>query len=916
VFHYALRPDGFLLLGPSENVSRHGRLFETIDKKWRIFKRRETGDRTPVRFPLIDLVAGGQQRQRTNDAKDGTKSRRDQVVALAERSILDDLGPAYVVVGENRELVYSGGHIEPYLKLKKGDPSLEILTMAHEGLRMDLRAVLHRAAAEQREAVREKVSFETAEGRRRVTLICRPLGEGDNSAQHYLIAFRDLGPPEPEGTARSENAKGDLGQVQALESELRATKEYLQTTTEELESSNEELKSANEELMSMNEELQSSNEELETSKEELQSVNEELETVNAELASKVEELGRLNADLQNLLESTQIAVLFLDRGMRVRRFTPVAKEIFHLIDSDLGRSITDINARVVAVDLAKEVEGVLATLAPVEHEVTLRDGQKTYQMRLLPYRTPGDVIDGVVATFVDVTRMQKVQGEIDALNDRLQAQVDDLEALLDLAPIGIAFADDAECKSIEVNRYGAQIMKIPRKSPPAGNRNANYRFVRDGSDIPPEDLPLQMAWRTGKPVRDFRATYFPSDGAAFEYLMSAAPVLDAEGNVRQVIGVYDDVTRLVEAQAAAEIRAAQQDFLATTGSLSLRGQDARELTRILPEQLARMLRVDYAKVLMYQPETNDFRLEATHGFSQPPGTVVGGGLNSQAGYTLQSAAPIIVERLAEEQRFSGPPLLREAGVVSGISVIIGDPENPWGVLGIHTRQYRKFTADDVKFLQSIANVLAATLERDAWGRQQRLLLDELRHRVKNNLATVQAIAGLSFGRQASENPVVEGFMARLMALAAAHDLRFQSDWKDVDFGELVRRQVTPYVSEGQIKVEGRSGIRLPAAMAIDIAMVVHELVTNAIKHGALSTPDGTVRIGWSIDDGAAAHDQIPFHWQEKGGPKVNGPPAVNGVGTTLMDAISNRSDLKLERTFGPEGLDCRIAISVDKSAPD
>jgi two-component sensor histidine kinase len=329
-----------------------------------------------------------------------------------------------------------------------------------------------------------------------------------------------------------------------------------------------------------------------------------------------------------------------------------------------------------------------------------------------------------------------------------------------------------------------------------------------------------------------------------------------------------------------------------------------------------MLRVDYAKVLMYQLETNDFRLEANHGFSQPPGTVVGGGLNSQAGYTLQSAAPIIVERLAEEQRFSGPPLLREAGVVSGISVIIGDPENPWGVLGIHTRQYRKFTADDVKFLQSIANVLAATLERDAWGRQQRLLLDELRHRVKNNLATVQAIAGLSFGRQASENPVVEGFMARLMALAAAHDLRFQSDWKDVDFGELVRRQVTPYVSEGQIKVEGRSGIRLPAAMAIDIAMVVHELVTNAIKHGALSTPDGTVRIGWSIDDGAAAHDQILFHWQEKGGPKVKGPPAVNGVGTKLMDAISNRSDLKLERTFGPEGLDCRIAISVDKSAPD
>jgi two-component system CheB/CheR fusion protein len=908
VFHYALRPGGFLFLGPSESVSRHPQLFRTIDKKWRIFRRTETTDRPQVQSPLVNLVAGTEERDRAV-VRESARTQRGAVISLAERAILDHLGPAYAVVGENRELVHSGGPIESYLKLKRGAPSFEIVAISHESLRMDVRAILHRAIAEQAEVVRENLSMETPQGRRRVTLLCRPLGENEDTVRHYLIVFRDLG--RSAGTLP--DASGDTGgaaQVQALEREIRATKEYLQTTTEELESSNEELKSANEELMSMNEELQSSNQELETSKEELQSVNEELQTVNAELVGKVDELGRSNADLQNLLESTQIATLFLDRQMRVRRFTPLAKEIFHLIDRDLGRPITDITARVDIGDIAVDFERVFDRLGSVEREVKLRDGGATYMMRLLPYRTSGGVIDGVVVTFVDVTGLKAAQQTIDLLNSDLQGKVEDLQALLDLAPIGIAFADDQECTTIDVNRYGARIMNMPQKVLPAGAPAATYRLVRDGIEVKAEDLPLQKAWRTGKSVRDFRATYL-ADNTAFEFLMSAAPVLDREGKVRRVIGIYDDITRLVEAQAAAEVRAAQQDFVAKTGSLSLRGQTAKELIAALPKQLGRTLGVELVKVLLFQPETGDFRLEAGIGFDRPVGTIVPGGLDSQAGYTVEASSPIIVESLAEEKRFTGPALLREAGVVSGISVIIGDPEHPWGVIGVHTRTRRAFTADDIQFLQSIANVVAATLQRDVWQRDQRLLLDELRHRVKNSLATVLAIAALTFGRQPVTAEAVEGFTARLHSLSRTQDLRFESDGHEVDFGDLIRRQVEPFGSGDRIRIDGPSGIRLAPNSATDLAMALHELLTNAAKHGALATERGAVRTTWRREtrgDGRV----IVFDWIEEGGPAVE-PPASEGVGSKVLQAIAQRPQFKLDRRFEREGLHCRIEVLLDEA---
>lgn len=903
VFHYALRPDGHLLLGPSETVSRHQNLFETVDKKWRLFRRREATDRSPVTFPLADLTESGRSAPAGEARRNAAGQRRDEIVSRAERTLLDDLGPAYAVVNEQRELVYSGGRIAPFLSLQPGAPSFEIVTIADQSLRMDIRALLHRAAVDQTETRREAVRMETANGTFKVTLICRPLGEDRNGTRHYLVVFDDFA-PVPE-TSAPPDADGDGARLQAMESELRATKEYLQTTTEELESANEELKSANEELMSMNEELQSSNEELETSKEELQSVNEELETVNAELSTKVEELGAANNDLQNLLESTQIATLFLDRQLRVRRFTPVATEIFHLIESDVGRPIGDITTRLAGVDLPSEMRQVIDKLTPIEREVGLREGPGRYLMRLMPYRSSSDVIGGVVATFVDVGRQKEAQQEIDALNGRLAGKVEELETLLELAPVGIAFADNADCVPIEVNRFGSQIMDIPRQTPPAGDPRATYRFIREGREIAARDLPLQQAWRTKTQVRDFRGTVIKQDGQSFEMLMSAAPILDGSGDVRRVIGIFDDVSELVSAQRIAEARAAQHDFVATLGNRSLTGETAERMAEQLPRRLAQILNVDLAKILRFRATTGDFELTSAHGFEAPAGSVVAGDLKSQAGYTVHAKGPVVVENYARERRFETPDLLTRAGAVSGISVLVGDPEQPWGVIGAHSRTTRLFTADDSKFMQSIANVLAACLERDGAARRQELLLDELRHRVKNILATVQAVASLTFGGAAG-NPAVATFAARLQALSQAHDLQFENDWSEVDLKELVHRQISPYLSgEESFRIDADGPVLLPAPMAIDISMVLHELATNAAKHGALSTGDGCVAISWRRQDSGV----VRLDWKESGGPPV-GEPKAEGVGGKLIRALSERPEFDVARTFEGDGMRCTLDIRL------
>jgi two-component system, chemotaxis family, CheB/CheR fusion protein len=399
VFHYALKPGGFMVLGPSENISRHTDLFSPIDKKHRIFQRRVA---LGSAMSLPSWISRGRSPASPDTGSEPTLRRDQRLRQQIELRVMDAFAPAHIVIDADGEIVYYSNRTGKYLEPQVGSPSRQIMSMARKGLRLELRSALREAVEKRQAVVRERVEVDMDERVQFIRLTIEPLQEGEHEPL-YLVVLADLGPPLTHEQALLNKPQGSDRDFAHLDGELRETRERLQSTIEEYETALEELKSGNEELVSVNEELASTNEELETSKEELQSVNEELQTVNQELASKLDELHRSNTDLRNLFDSTQIATVFLDRANTIRSYTPAVTAILNLIPSDRGRPITDIAHQLEPVDLGADIHTVLQQQGPLERAVRTRQGQVHYLMRMLPYRTVEGSIDGVIVTFVDVT---------------------------------------------------------------------------------------------------------------------------------------------------------------------------------------------------------------------------------------------------------------------------------------------------------------------------------------------------------------------------------------------------------------------------------------------------------------------------------------------------------------------------------
>ena len=404
VFHFALKPRGFLFLGTSENVSQYGDLFSATDKKHRIFQRRDHVV-APLRFahaPPLGRLASLQESGREPGA---------MVVAIrraVENRVMERYAPAHVVVNSAGDILHYSSRTGKYLEPAAGAPNRQLAVMARKGLKLDLRAVLREAAESRRSASRSNIAVEIDDRVQLVDITVEPFGDNDNDPL-FLVLFCDVGQPfDP--SAKRENGSDMNSAITQMEDDLRETRERLQSTIEEYETAMEELKSSNEELQSMNEEMQSTNEELETSKEELQSVNEELQTVNSELNLKIEEVDRANSDLSNIFESTQIATIFLDQDLVIRSFTPSATAIFNLISTDRGRPLSDIASHLDNNDdLRRNIQAVLERGETMERRVQ-RTGGAHYLMRILPYRERTNRIAGALITFVDITSVVQAEG--------------------------------------------------------------------------------------------------------------------------------------------------------------------------------------------------------------------------------------------------------------------------------------------------------------------------------------------------------------------------------------------------------------------------------------------------------------------------------------------------------------------------
>lgn len=327
-------------------------------------------------------------------------------------------------------MLHFSGRTGRFLDPPTGLASLNVYNLIHRDLRMDLRTALHRADTE-KETVRVGGLRIGQNGRTiYATLSVEPIEGTAGQPTHFAVILQDGHVVADEAAAAHAGNEQSDEHVRRLEEELRVTRDRLQATIEELESTNEELKASNEEYQSVNEELQSSNEELETSKEELQSLNEELQTVNGELSHRVEELGRANSDLKNLLESTQIATVFLDNDLRITSFTPAMTEIVHLIESDIGRPIHHISRKIAYEELEQDVRRVIRTLGTIERETLSPTTNARYLTRILPYRSINNVIEGAVVTFLDVTQLSRAEERLRDSEARLRAIVEGIPQLV------------------------------------------------------------------------------------------------------------------------------------------------------------------------------------------------------------------------------------------------------------------------------------------------------------------------------------------------------------------------------------------------------------------------------------------------------------------------------------------------------
>jgi two-component system, chemotaxis family, CheB/CheR fusion protein len=404
LFYYSVTPEGFIMLGSAETLGSQSHFFTPVEAKLKIYKRSSTS----LIPELLDFPSSFSRNSPGNiETQTHTKSSVN-IQTLADQLLLQHFSPPGVLVNEKGDIIYISGRTGKYLEPAVGKANMNIFAMLREGLRNEFPIAFRKAILKKEAEVIRDIKVGTNGGTQNINVNIQWIDKPEPLNGMVMIIFIDL--PEHHNLKLKEEKGKPLNNFREseLEQELKRTHEEVQNTMEEMQTSQEELKSTNEELQSANEELQSTNEELTTSKEEMQSLNEELQTVNAELQSKVDDYSRVNNDMKNLLDSTDIATLFLDKELNIRRYTIQATKIFKLIKSDIGRPFTDLVSDLEYPNLATDALEVLRTLVFIQNQIPTRDG-RWYSVRIMPYRTFDDRIDGLVITFINTSDIKQLE---------------------------------------------------------------------------------------------------------------------------------------------------------------------------------------------------------------------------------------------------------------------------------------------------------------------------------------------------------------------------------------------------------------------------------------------------------------------------------------------------------------------------
>jgi two-component system CheB/CheR fusion protein len=510
-FHYSLNPEGILFLGNSESISGNSDLFAVIDRKHKIFQRKEALTQRLLKTKTR-LVP---QRVIPNDPESRTK--RPMTGGLrewAEKALLEFYTPACVMIDQKHNILFIHGRTGKYLEPVPGEPNANLIRMAREGLKTALATAIH-AAIEHKETVRrEGVQVKTNGDYQAINLTVRPAEGPPEFGELIMVVFEEVAssPVSEKATKapgeKSENARGASNRrVIQLEKELKEKDEYLHTIIDELEDTNQDLKSTNEELQSINEEMQSTNEELETSKEELQSINEELSTINAELQNKNEELSEVNNDIYNLLSSIDIGTIFLDLDLHIRRFTPTVTRIYNFLPTDVGRPIGHFVSSLDYDHLVNDIRQVLHNLVPKAIEVQAKDGT-WYLINIKPYRTLENVIDGAVITFVEISEQK--QGDV-------------------LRRLGTVLRDSND--AVTVQDFNGKILAWNRGASQLYGWKEAEALTMNGLQMIPENTRAEVAdlyqrLSKGESIRSFETPRLTRDGRTLDIWMTLTALTD------------------------------------------------------------------------------------------------------------------------------------------------------------------------------------------------------------------------------------------------------------------------------------------------------------------------------------------------------------------------------------------------------
>ncbi|MGI4879367.1 MAG: CheR family methyltransferase [Janthinobacterium lividum] len=844
LFHFALRQDGHLFLGNAETIGRHEDLFETISKKWRIYRRLG-----PTRHDLINFPRpSGPAEARAKAASPSSSMEAGAPMAeLARRALIERYAPASVLIDRKDRVVYFHGATRDYLEQPTGEPTRDLLAMTRDGLAFKLRAAI-RQASKDNKSVTVEARTRHAERAVTVTMTVAPLVSSSEGSGFLLVSFAPATSAGPAHAAMREGDEDVSASERALQDELITVRAELLAAVEHLETSNEELKASNEEAVSMNEELQSTNEELETSKEELQSFNEELNTVNSQLQHKIGELESATNDLNNLLIGSETATLFLDDQFCVKWFSPASKELFDLVSSDIGRPIIHFAQKFADDNLLRDAEAVLKKLATIEAEVP-SDAGNWYLRRMLPYRTQDNHIAGVVITFIDITRRKLEEEALRRSEARLQE-------LIEALPGAVYTTDTVD----RITFFNPAVAELWGRSPDIGARDSAQLYWPDGSPIPNDKSPMVLSVKEKRSISAMEVAIDRPDGTRIPFLAYTTLLRDDAGDVRGAVNMLVDITESKHAEAV-----------------------ERQLASIVESSEDAIISKSLDGIVTSWNEGAE-RL-----FGYTAGEMIGKPITVLIPSDRVDEEAGIVERIRRGEHVEHYETVRQSKDGSAVWVSLS-------VSPIRDAQGNVIGAS--KIARSMA-------ERRRADEHRRILVDELDHRVKNTLAVVQSIAAQTFRDNVTMDEAREAFASRLINLASMHDVLTRESWTGAELIDIAIDTIKPHSSgRSRLHIDGPP-VRLGPSAALAIAMALHELCTNAAKYGALSSKDGHVEIAWRLD-GEGEERRLHLTWTESGGPPVR-PPTRKGFGSKLIErALALELGGKVHLSYEPTGVVCTI----------